>query len=217
VNSSGQNSYSVARDVNPDAGTHAITGNPAEIAAAEAATRSSWKEFPYYAQRYGERGWKFSLSDSGWIATLCDLPLPEARSQVLWLGGLLAARGMPRYLLERHLEHLHDELTKAAPSRAARYAALKECATALRALRESHVAADTFESLAQAFEDRVRHCKGRVANLGRMLVAAVADERSNVANVVESLEAWATDAARFDAVWIEAVKETIVDARARTS
>jgi hypothetical protein len=212
-----QNSYAVARDVNPDAGTHAISGNPAEIAAAEAATRKSWKEFPYYAQRYGERGWRFSLSDSGWIATLCDLSPADARDQVLWLGGLLAARGMPRYLLERHLEHLHDELTRAVPDKSASYAALKNCAAALREIRESHVPAASFESMAQSFEHRVKPCKARVVNMGRMLVAALADERAAVANAIESLEPWATDPSRFDSMWIDAVRETIATARAKAS
>jgi hypothetical protein len=212
-----QNSYAVARDINPDAGTHAISGNPEEIAAAEAATRKSWKEFPYYAQRYGERGWRFSLSDSGWIATLCDLSPADARDQVLWLGGLLAARGMPRYLLERHLEHLHDELVRAVPEKAASYVALNDCATALREIRESHVSAAAFESIAQSFENRVKSCKVRVANMGRMLVAAVADERAAVANAIESLEPWVTDASRFDSVWIDAVRETIAAARAQAN
>lgn len=58
-----------ARTLNPEAGEHAISADPGEQAAAEAATRLSWREFPYYAKRYGERGWRFSLSDSGWLQT----------------------------------------------------------------------------------------------------------------------------------------------------
>src|SRR4051812_29905222 len=113
--------FQSSRSINPDAGDHAITADPVEKAAAEAAIRLSWREFPYYAQRYGERGWRFSLSDTGWIETLCHLSSTEADGQVRWLGGLLAARGMPLYLLERHLVHLHAELVRARPDRTARY------------------------------------------------------------------------------------------------
>src|ERR1700759_3135283 len=99
MTSHGQTSAST---VNAEAGAHPISSDPVERLAAVAATRRSWKEFPYYPRRYGERGWRFSLSDSGWIQTLCDAGPGEALAQIKWLGGLLAARGMPCLLLERH-------------------------------------------------------------------------------------------------------------------
>jgi hypothetical protein len=202
-----------ARHVNPEAGDHAVTADPNEQAAAEAAIRASWREFPYYAQRYGERGWRFSLSDTGWIQTLCHLNPAEARVQVRWLGGVLAARGMPLYLLERHLVHLHRELVQAKPERRAQYDALLSCANSLRESRLAQIREETFERLAQRFEERVRACAKHVANMGTVVVAAVADERAGVANAVESLERWACDAAQFDAVWISAVAETLAAAR----
>ena len=135
-----QSPFVSARHVNPEAGDHAVTADPDEQAAAEAAIRASWREFPYYAKRYGERGWRFSLSDTGWIQTLCHLSAPEARVQVRWLGGLLAARGMPLYLLERHLVHLHRELVQALTERTAQYDSLLSCANYLR---ESRSVADS--------------------------------------------------------------------------
>ncbi len=48
--------YASARTINPEAGEHAIAATAAEQAAAEAATRLSWRDFPYYLKRYGERG-----------------------------------------------------------------------------------------------------------------------------------------------------------------
>ena len=53
--------------------------------------------------------------------------------------------------------------------------------------------------------------------MGTIVVAAVADERAGVGNAVESLESWACDPERFDAPWIDAVKETIAAARVRPS
>ena len=63
--------FGSARLHNPEAGDHVISVDPAEQSAAAAAIRASWREFPYYARRYGERGWRFSLSDTGWLQTLC--------------------------------------------------------------------------------------------------------------------------------------------------
>jgi hypothetical protein len=202
-----------ARQVNPEAGDHAVSADPIEQAAAEAAIRASWREFPYYAQRYGERGWRFSLSDTGWIQTLCHLTPAESRVQVRWLGGLLAARGMPLYLLERHLVHRHRELVQAQPDRRAHYDGLLSCANYLRESRLAQIHEETFERLARRFEERVRACARHVANMGTVVVGAVADERAGVANVVESLESWACDAAQFDVVWISAVRETLAAAR----
>jgi hypothetical protein len=206
--------HALGRHINPEAGFHAITADPVEQVAAEAAIRASWREFPYYARRYGERGWRFSLSDTGWIQTLCDLTPSEAGAQIRWLGGVLAARGMPQYLLERHLEHLYRELAAVRPGSAARYGVLLDCARVLRAMRIAQLDEASSQRLAQAFDTRVAAVDARVANMGRVLVAAVADERAGVAHAVESVTAWACDAARFPADWTAAVEETLGAARA---
>jgi hypothetical protein len=64
--------------VNPDAGDHTVTADPVEVAAARRAASRSWVEGPYEAHRFGARGRRFSHSDSGWLVTLCDLPLAAA-------------------------------------------------------------------------------------------------------------------------------------------
>jgi hypothetical protein len=206
--------YGTARDINPEAGAHAVSRDPVENAAATMATRKSWKDFPYYPQRYGERGWSFSLSDSSWITTLCDATPEDARAQIVWLGGLLSARGMPQYLLERHLEHLHTALITAMPERSEKYAALQRCAGALRETREAQINAESFKQLADEFDRRVQKNKDRIANMGAVLVAAVADERAGLAAAVSSIETWACDPARFGEEWILAVKEAFAAARA---
>ncbi len=166
--------YASARTVNPEAGEHAIAASPAEQAAAEAATRLSWRDFPYYAKRYGERGWRFSLSDSGWLQTLFELSGDAAKSQMLWLATLLAARGMPRYLLERHLEHLHSELLSASPDKSARYAFLLDLSAHLRSLRTKSIPEGAFTRLAGEFDTRVSDVspKEGVQKMGAVIVAA---------------------------------------------
>jgi hypothetical protein len=209
-----QQPHTSARTVNPEAGEHVISADAGEQAAAEAATRLSWREFPYYAKRYGERGWRFSLSDSGWLQTLCELSPDAARAQMLWLSNLLAARGMPRYLLERHFEHLHAELVARLPDRADRYDFLRLLATHLRELRGTKLPAPAFEKIARAFDERTDRCKDAVKNMGTVIVAAVADDAAGIGTVLTRVTEWAQDPALFDAEWIAAVQATIEQARA---
>ncbi|HEX2205317.1 MAG TPA: hypothetical protein VHG91_18555 [Longimicrobium sp.] len=207
--------YATARDVNPSAGDHVVTADPTERGAGERATRRSWRRFPYYAARYDGRGRRFGVSDSLWLVTLCDLLPGAAREQVRWLGSVLAARGMPRWMLEVHIDYLHDELARALPAQAARYAVLAACARDLREQREAHVAPDVFDAIAAAFDEKTAALPRRVRAFGGLLVAAVADERAGVGNAVESLERWATAPECFPEEWIRAVRETIAEARAR--
>ena len=203
-----------ARTLNAEAGEHAISADPVEQAAAEAATRLSWREFPYYAKRYGERGWRFSLTDSGWLQTLCELSADAARAQMLWLANLLAARGMPRYLLERHLGHLHAELVSRLPDRAGRYDFLRALAGHLRELREANLPASAFASLSSEFEARTHACKGAVKNMGTVIIAAVADDAGGIGNVLVQVSEWTRDPDRFDPEWVQAVQAIIEQARA---
>jgi hypothetical protein len=202
-----------ARTLNPEAGEHVISADSGEQAAAEAATRLSWREFPYYAKRYGERGWRFSLSDSGWLQTLCELSPDAARAQMLWLANLLAARGMPRYLMERHLEHLHAELVARMPDRAGRYDFLRLLSAQLRQLRDASLPSSAFARLASDFDSRVRDHKDVVKNMGTVIVAAVADDASGIGSVLSKVREWAEDPAQFDPEWIQAVQAVIEQAR----
>lgn len=207
-----ENRFGTARDVNPDAGTHAVATHPDERMAAEAATRQSWREFPYYARRYGERGWRFSLSDSGWLATLSEASDSAAVAQTEWLARLLAARGMPRYLLERHLLQLHAELAKRLGT-TSRYNVLLQCAASLTSGRVARISGDDFRRMARDFEMRVHAIENRVVNMGVVLVAAVADDAGGVPAVADSVYAWAADPARFALPWIDAVNATLAEAR----
>ena len=198
-----------ARSVNPEAGNHLVAADPRALGAALAATRRSWREFPYYARRYGERGRRFSLSDSGWIVTLCQLAEHQAIEEIRWLGRLLAARGMPRYLLERHLRHLHDELRRGEGpgSTTENPAVLIVCADDLRSERLAQVAEDEFLALASNFEVAVRHCRPRVANMGSIVVAAVADELSGIEAALSSLSDWTH--LRFGTDWVATFEATV--------
>ena len=198
---------SIAQDVNPDGGRHPISAIPAEKAAADRATRRSWREFPYYAQRYGQRGFKFSLSDSGWLETLPDLSVDTAIAQMHWLAGLLAARGMPRVLLERHLAFLKLELDLIEGDLKRDFSVLTAGAESLRAACEKVLPSATAAELAADFDSDVKHLPGSIANMGIILVGGIADGHDGIGNARESTLDWARDPQRFDERWIRAVEK----------
>lgn len=204
----------LASTINPFAGSHRISSSPLEIEAAHRATVRSMKEVPYYWERYGERGRLFGNSDGAWLATLCRGGAEYMEGQVLWLGRVLASRGMPRWLLERHLEVLHTELVDVCPEDASCYSLLIDVAVLLRRTRERHIPAAVAQTLADRFcEEADPEWVRRIPEMGRILVAAVADEADNITNAVSSVVSWAGDPSRFPADWRTAVHRTVSVAR----
>jgi hypothetical protein len=68
--------------------------------------------------------------------------------------------------------------------------------------------------LADAFDRAVGpEWSARFPHTGNLLSCAVADELEGSELAVESLRSWMTDAARFPAGWIAAVKTTLARAR----
>lgn len=194
-----------ASTVNPAAGSYPITADPDERAASDAAARASWDAFPYYERRYGERGWRFTLSDSGWIATLCSLPPRLAEEKVVWLQRLLATRGMPSYLLERHLETITAELTRRVPDDADRHEILSVGAHFLRDQRAALIDAKTFDRDSRAFDAEAASLADAVPAMGSVLASALVDQVLGVADASNVFD-WATDPERFGGGWIHAVK-----------
>ena len=94
-----------------------MPSDPREIEAAVEAGNVTWERYPYYEWRYGERGRRYTASDSAWLATLSLLDQENVDQQVHWLGRVLAVRGMPRLLLRDHLRTLYQYLCAAAPEK----------------------------------------------------------------------------------------------------
>lgn len=200
--------------INHDAGVHAVPDDAHELAAAQRAGERSWARFPYYAARYGDRGRRFTRSDSAWLAALAGHTVAVVEQQVLWLGSLLAARGMPQWLLELHLEVLHDALCAELPARRDGYAPLLAGARALRTLRERHLRAEALAAHTHAFAARVgTEWDAHLPETGGLIAAAVADEAAGVARAVVSLIPWLTEPSRFPPRWIAAVEATLIEAR----
>jgi heme oxygenase len=193
----------LSQELNSDAGVHAVPDDLREIRAALRAGERSYREVAYYPARYGERGLAFIRSDSAWLATL-SREGEHIHRQIDWIGRVLAARGMPRILLEQHLRILHDELGGAD------HAALRKEADWLRQQRES--ALPSFDALQAGYGAKLPTENTISGNEAAMLLlAAVADEKRGVPNAVSSLSAWLCDPKRFSPSWV-AVTDSLLRA-----
>jgi hypothetical protein len=192
-------------------GNHPLPSVQREIEAVLRAGRRCYDSHPYFSERYGERGEAFTRSDGGYLATLTVHPQNYVESQVTWLAGVLSSRGMPRWLMEAHLELLYEELSAAIPERAADYRKLRQAAIGLREARCRWIAQADFDTLAAAF---AANAGGGVQNAGGLLVAAVCDQCCGLAEALPSLTRWLGDADRFSSQWCAAIAETIARVRA---
>lgn len=201
--------------LNPEAGDHAVPQNVRAIEAAVTAARQCREEFPYFEERFQERGRGFAKSDAAWLATLVDLPATEALSQVDWLGRVLGNRGIPRITLERQLTCLHGELVLAVPEEAARYQVLLEAAAGLRRERFRALPEPLAGDLVSAFQAATDgELQGRFKGTGALIVSAVCDQKAGITEAINSLQPWLTDPERFSPTWIEAVSDLFQQARA---
>ena len=202
-----------ATHINPEAGNHPVPEDEREIQAALNTSGLVWNEFPYYKQRYGERGKRFSDSDTCWLVTLISLDQATLQKQVDWLCRVLATRGMPTIMTERTLTVLHEALSRAIPDRKSTYEKLRISAHMLRRSRENVFSDKTFRSLADEFEKNIGpEIAAEFKNTGQLLVAAVADEKNGIEGSVAALKDWLTDGHRFSTEWIRAVKKTLAKA-----
>ncbi|RYZ67584.1 MAG: hypothetical protein EOP08_02450 [Proteobacteria bacterium] len=190
--------------MNLEAGSHAVSVAPGHADAAAAATRRSWRSYPYYAARYGERGWRFSLSDSGWLQTLLVLPEPDALAQMRWLRGLLRARGMPSVLLESHLGFLAEELTV----RGTDGDPVRHLADDLRRERLAQIDAAQWSSRCAALPES--DDPGAVRNLAPIFLSALIDER-DAPGTAANVRAWVGSDGRSDAGWLRQLDTWLID------
>lgn len=197
-------------DLNPAAGTHRITTDPLELEAALRAGERSWSRMPYYRLRYGERGAAFTRSDSAWLVTLCDAEFELALAQVLWLGRLLSVRGMPRWLLEDHLEVLYGELKAVAPGPGERYEPLVELSRVLGQMRSVHMPDERLVAADRRFDADVgQDLAEAMPSAGALLAAARADAADGLVTALPAVSDWMADPRRFPRRWIAAVEATL--------
>ncbi len=190
---------------------HPLPSDPREIEASLLAARRCYDLHPYFYMRYGSRGSRFARSDGGYLVTLVNLPQDEVDKQVLWLAALLAGKGMPRWLMEAHLDCLYDALSAAVPEREDAYRKLQHAANLLREARQRWIPQADFDALIVSFDSTA---KGWIKRAGGLMGAAVCDECCGLDMAVPSLMSWMGDASRFPARWCQSANETLERARA---
>jgi broad specificity phosphatase PhoE len=179
--------------VNPDAGAYEVTTDATLVRAAVRAAQRSLDAMPYYGVRYGERGSRFASTDSAWLVSLAHLGDERATRQVAWLSRVLAARGMPSWLMELHLVELVGELRQAAGDAAV--GALPAAAEALTSARRRHVDDELLVQADGWAQDAVGD-ELPVPRAGALIAAATADVLTRTVHDDHALLDWLTDPAR---------------------
>ena len=137
------------------------------------------------------------------------------QKQISWLAGVLAARGMPSVLLQRHLEILADELTLARPEKASDYDLLREAGQYLAATVEERLPADAWNESAKGFAARVGLPEDPAAyQAAEIMISAVIDEENGLENAVDSLLEWLACDKRFSSAWNSAAHDFVRRVRA---
>ncbi|TIC86513.1 hypothetical protein [Nocardioides sp. GY 10127] len=99
--------------LNPEGGVYPVATEADVVRAGVRAAYRTCTQVEYYTLRYADSAGRYSGADSAWLALQGTQPLGEAQRQVDWLTRLLASRGMPSWLMERHLTDLVTELDTA--------------------------------------------------------------------------------------------------------
>ncbi|MBK1699799.1 biliverdin-producing heme oxygenase [Thiococcus pfennigii] len=210
----------IAASLNPEAGRHPITADPVELEAVLRAGKRCWRQFPYLAERFGERGKRFAASDGGWVATLVGESQADADRQLDWLAAVLAARGLPRCVMEDHLMRLYEELAAARPEQEAQYRKLKAASERLRRERFARIDEPTWQVLGTWFVARTHGlpADGPVAGqphaLAELILCAVADELAGLPSGPASFVPWLLTDAGLPSGWTNAIAELAERARA---
>lgn len=189
---------------NQEAGEAPAPSDPAELTLVRRAAAIVWRAVPYFALRYGERGRKFGLSDGGWLVTLTSLPLQARVAQVEWLASLLAARGMPTWLLEVQLSTTARVYER---GRIPGAAALQEVVNHLSGERRRILTDAAFAQADRLFSEVAGGCR-LATGTGRMIASAHVDVVRGICASVEPLVEWLRDPSRFRERWCAAVDRT---------
>ena len=197
--------------LNPEAGNFPISTNPLEIQAAITAGFRCWNEFPFYEKRYGERGKRFTVSDSVWLVNLSELSSELAFSQAKWLAKYLAYRGMPIITMEYQLRYLYHGLVKLIPENETKYRTLLHASEQLKKQRIEKVSSTVSENCDSIFNDfwsQLNVAEAPMENTGKLIASSVADGKNGIESSVMDFKTWITNPAFFSDNWILAVEKT---------
>jgi len=195
--------------INLEAGDHAMPQNPLDIAVALRVGADMWVRYPYLEQRFGERGKRFTSSDSCWLVALTEMSVESATWNLDWLRTFLASRGIPTTILEEHLTALSRELAVGSPG-APQPCAHYERFLSRRAAERQALLDGSVTQLIDEFERRLRSCAGlTVDSAAHLVTSAWVDERSGLHGALGAVRDWFVDTGRFSSDWIASVNELV--------
>lgn len=196
--------------INFEAGNHAMPQNPLEIVLALRAGRAAWEKYPYLEYRFGERGKRFTSSDSCWLVTLTRMSVESATKNLEWLRTVLASRGIPTVILEAHLAAISQALAVEFPEQAQQRARFDRFLVSRDSERRALVDAESASQLIDQFDQRLRACDGlRIDSTAHLITSAWIDERSGITGALASVRGWFVDPDRFSNAWIANVNELV--------
>ena len=201
--------YHVAA-VNFEAGDHAIPQSPIEIELALRTGRAAWERYPYLAHRFGERGRRFTSSDSCWLVNLARMPVDTATRSLEWLRAVLASRGIPTVILESHLRAISAAMTAQCPDHAELCARYEPFLMGRQAERRALCSVESLPPLIGEFEQRFRACDGlTIECAAELIVSAWIDEHCDISGALAAVRDWFLAPDRFSAHWIANVDELL--------
>lgn len=173
--------------LNPEAGEHDVVQTTELILACIEASRECWYEFPYFQLRYGERGYRFGLSDALWLGTLYTLDKDAQNNQFEWLANLLSERGMPTIIFEKQLEILQNKFDHTS----VKTDAYTNAILMMKEKRLKILTKEKFEEYSNSFNALLSYDTTiKMRNAGKLMVSAIIDEKMGSKNAVDSYVDW---------------------------
>lgn len=196
--------------LNPEAGDHPIPQNPKELEFSLRAGKRAWKKYDYLEKRFGERGKRFTTSDSCWLVALSQLSQEATTQSLKWLRKVLASRGLPTVILEYHLREIQNEM-KADGYNSLTIASYDGFLAALESERNSSFDSEMLAAVIHKYDAVFKSAPGeKVDHAAELIVSAWLDGKAGVPEALSSLQKWLTDTNVFSPNWVNAVEEIVV-------
>jgi len=197
-------------EINFEAGNHIMPQNPVEIELALRAGKKAWDKHPYLDYRFGERGKRFTSSDSCWLVALTHMPVETATANLKWLRKVLAVRGLPTVILEGHLRDISQALKLDCMGRIGEQDRFEEFLSSLDAERNTVANGQAYSTLVARFEQRFWFSSGfKVNSASQLIASAWVDERVGISGALAATQVWFVDPGRFSLDWIANVNELV--------
>lgn len=202
--------------LNPASGDYPACGDREILRGVLHASDRALAENPYYVRRYGMSAFFFTDSDGAWLTTLTETGFEAMKEQILWLAGVLTSRGIPTFLIARHLLILREELMCIRPDLAGQWILLERVSDGL-----DPSLSDTVEGRVAVEIPGLHRGAGfpdsyESREAAEIITRVMLEERRGSGTfgrgspgAAQSVISWYTDPERFPESWIMAVERLV--------